>query len=507
MGGRIARRDFLKTSAAGTAGLLATSAPRARTGSVPGGAWSPGMQINPDIDNLRVAVCHDPDMLTERPLVYVDPLEDQNKVVKAEVVRANMDQMAMVLAQKNSPEEAWRTIFRKPENKTWAQVKVAIKPNCLATTIMPKVAIIRKLIDVLHGFGIPYDNIVIYDGGSSGTRYSDAFDSSFPAEQLPQGVQMSEKDHKRDNGFNLATIPTSPGDKYLPEQQCTNFIQDGSTDILINCAVSKHNSRALGGPTLSLKNHYGTFVPRPRTEDNGDGTFKTSHAANSDGLEYLLKINQSDAIIGGNPPRQQLVIVDSLISLTTGPTDGTSDDYVRNDRLIMGTFGPAVDFLVTRKIRGDIMDLNKTENELKAQNRWLTGFDYSEQDIDDILNKTPDQNGGRGWVEVTPASQVAAGRSPVGRNTAIRTVTFTAPGRLADGVKLEFRPQKGIDASTLSIHDMRGRLVRRIPLTGKDQTVMWDGLTDSGATASSGRYILRVGQSKMPAMHGIVSIL
>ncbi len=507
MGGNIARRDFLKTSAAGTAGIMAVSAPRAKTGSVPGGAWSPGMQITPDIDNLRVAVCHDPEMLTERPTVYVNALEDQNKVVKTDVLRANMDQMAMVLAQKSTADEAWRTIFRKPESKTWAQVRVAIKPNCLETRMMPRVAVLRKLIDVLHGFGVPYENIVIYDGGSGGNRYSDAFESSFPADQLPQGVQMSGKDKKRDNGFSLAVIPVAAGDKYLREQQCTNFIQDGSIDILINAGVSKHNSRALGGPTITLKNHYGTFVPRPRTKDNGDGTFETSHASNDDGLEYLLKINQSDAIIGGNPPRQQLVIVDSLISLTTGPTDGILDDYVRNDRLIMGTFSPAVDFLVTRKIRGDIMGLNKTEKEMAAQKRWLTGFDYSEQEIDDILNKAPDQNGGRGWVEVTPAAQVAVGRNTVGRNTAVRTVTFTAPGRLADAVKLEFQPRKGVDASTLSIHDMRGRTVRRIPLAGKDQAVVWDGRTDSGASVSSGRYILRIGQSKTPAMHGIISIL
>jgi len=56
---KTSRRNFLKTSAISAAGLMATSIPVAAATSSSGGAWTDGMQVNPNIDNLRVACAND----------------------------------------------------------------------------------------------------------------------------------------------------------------------------------------------------------------------------------------------------------------------------------------------------------------------------------------------------------------------------------------------------------------------------------------------------------------
>jgi len=92
------RRDFLKTAVAGAAGAVGLGALRFdKVLAQSTGGWSNGMQINPAIDNKRVICCNDPNMLTTLPK---DPsFTTTNNAVAAAVVAANLDEMAMQLAQ------------------------------------------------------------------------------------------------------------------------------------------------------------------------------------------------------------------------------------------------------------------------------------------------------------------------------------------------------------------------------------------------------------------------
>jgi len=58
------------------------------------------MQINPAIDNKRVICCNDPKMLTSTP--KDTSFTTTNAAVDPAVVAANLDEMAMQLAQKTT---------------------------------------------------------------------------------------------------------------------------------------------------------------------------------------------------------------------------------------------------------------------------------------------------------------------------------------------------------------------------------------------------------------------
>jgi hypothetical protein len=62
-----------------------------------------------------------------------------------------------------------KPLFQKPASKALLACKVAIKVSCLNTIMMPKVAIINKVADELLKLGVPYTNMIIYDGCSNAT--------------------------------------------------------------------------------------------------------------------------------------------------------------------------------------------------------------------------------------------------------------------------------------------------------------------------------------------------
>ena len=102
------RRDFLKITTAGAAGLALTRSTPALA------AWpsSGTMEINPAISNMRVVACVDTAMMKSVPTSMT--FETQNAAVDYARLQANMDAMAMSLAQKGTADEAWKTIFRLP---------------------------------------------------------------------------------------------------------------------------------------------------------------------------------------------------------------------------------------------------------------------------------------------------------------------------------------------------------------------------------------------------------
>lgn len=354
------RRDFLKTASLGAAGLLVTgvetNCSQEKSASSPASAWKPNKKINPAIDNLRVVCCHDETMTTGNPKTW--DMQGQNAPVNAERVYKVLDEMAKSLTQKASPAEAWQTIFQKPAAKEWKDVRTAIKVNCIAEN-HPRVAVVAKVCMELNGLGVPCQNIIIYDSDDDAGR----FYTKYIGKGLPKGVVVSSMSSAL-GGMVLTEIPKPYPGKF----KCTKALADGTIDILVNCAVNKGHDQKLGKTTLTLKNHAGTFDPKP------------IHSGGS--LDYIIAINKSNAILGGTPTRQQLCIVDSLWAMVKGPSGKPEK---RLNRLVMGSFGPAVDYLTAKKVREPLMGAKHPNI-----NRFLEDFGYSDSGkLDLITVKAP----------------------------------------------------------------------------------------------------------------------
>ena len=344
------RRDFLKTAAAGAAGVMGISAldfDRVFAQST-GNVWTNGMQINPAIDNKRVICCYDTTMLANYP-ASGGPKSDfasQNSYVDPAKVASNMDEMAMQLAQKTSATDAWSTIFRTGNAGGWGSTRVAIKTNAISPQggNHPRVAVIKKICDVLIQLGVQPANIVLFDarngtGSTDGgdacsvcySSYCDVNDKTSTKIRAVIATRPALGTLTGLNNFAAVTLTNATGVSAPAD------LVNGKIDILVNVAVSKmHNGTGghydYGTVTLCMKNHLGTFT---------DAAI-FSHSDQLHNLKAIFEINQHSAILGGNPVRQQLCIVDALLSNGASGPGGSPDN--RTDRLVMGTFAPFVDY-------------------------------------------------------------------------------------------------------------------------------------------------------------------
>jgi len=168
------RRDFLKMTAVGAAGLAIARPGKAQAAAGTGWPSTGTMAINPGISNLRVISCHDPLMITNQTGLGNSNwnFAGWNAAVDGTKIMANLDQMAMQLAQAPTTAAAWSSIFQKPASKSWSQVNVAIKVNLLSPYNHPRLAIVQKICQVLSSFGIPANRIIIYDCQTGSTAIS-----------------------------------------------------------------------------------------------------------------------------------------------------------------------------------------------------------------------------------------------------------------------------------------------------------------------------------------------
>src|SRR5512135_1551897 len=96
---RKGRRDFFKASAAGAAGVWVASKAGTAGAQASGSPWPATgvMQINPNIDNCRVAYITDTAMLTRT--TYNNFTDANNNAVNHALVKTNLDKMACALAR------------------------------------------------------------------------------------------------------------------------------------------------------------------------------------------------------------------------------------------------------------------------------------------------------------------------------------------------------------------------------------------------------------------------
>ena len=444
------RRDFLKTSMGAAAVALVTNKIDAAQLSKP-----KARIINPAIDNLRVVCCHDPDMVTGNPTIYTT-ISGQNEPVVVEKVQANLDLMAMELAEEPTPQDAWAAIFQKPSSKDWADVKVAIKANCKTLSNRddpmnnPRLAVLDKVCKALNELGVPFQNIIIFDDDDEdATIYTD-----FVGNGLPVGVVVSRGNDAL-GGQKISTPIPAP---YNQNGNCTMHIADGTIDILINCGMNKgHNRPEIGSATVTMKNHLGTFTP--------------VHSA-----DYLIGITKSDAIVGGTPPRQQLCIVDSIYASMSGPSS-IPDRWPY--RLVMGTCSSVVDYATIKKIREDVMGASHNNTVI---DRFLTDFGYSPGDID--------------WVDVTP--------TPINPNNSLQgskikmVLNVSLPKSISKVSAVSFTLTSDTRPIFINIHNIKGRRIQLLPLSKLSSAKLnasWDGCDRSGTLVGSGMYLISVIQN------------
>lgn len=349
------RRDFLKT-----AGFLGLSALGNRW---PGearaeGEFRPKVKVHPEIDDLLVVGVTDPSM-TRGNEPHCN-WQRQEELVVPQRVWENMDKMACGLSGLKDPDKAWRAIFIKPPAKPWSDVVVAIKTNNIALQ-HTRSAVISKLCRVFTDLlGVRAENIHIYDG-----IHGDGMAKSTPFSGLPLGVKIEDT-------WGGVTTPTSvpkPWKEGRGRSKCIAPLAEGKVDILVNIALCKgHNSR-FGGFTMTMKNHFGTFSPRPGHQEGSE--------------DYLIAINKTQEILGPMDaktgkvlfPRQQLCVVDAIWASKGGP--GGNPTHQPNF-LAMGTFSPAVDYLVAKEFRGQRMGWKP---QMDVTERFLKEFGYTPLDL------------------------------------------------------------------------------------------------------------------------------
>ncbi|MBN2035820.1 MAG: twin-arginine translocation signal domain-containing protein [Chitinispirillaceae bacterium] len=443
----ISRRDFLKSGAAGTAGLAIGGLHGVSEAS--SGGWTNGMAINPAIDNLRVVCCHDTRMIKSTPTRW--DFTSQNAAVNKEIVQMNLDEMAKTLAQKSTAAEAWAAIFRKPASKEWNQVKVALKVNCIEYRNMPRIALLDGIARRLIALGVTPANIVIYDGCHNAYSTSSSqpkYNSDDSRSQLPDGIVVSTRSDSL-GGTVSSPVPN------MSNAACTRQIADGTVDILVNFALNKGHSSGFGTATLTMKNHAGTFDP------NG------LHGSSS--TNYLFNINKSAAILGGNPVRQQLCVLDSLFASVSGPTVVPDQAPAR---IVMGTFGPAVDYLTVKRIREPVM---QASHNATVVNRFLTEFGYQTSQLTD-------------FVPVDPVS-IREIKKHLNRINSV--VLFNLANGKYQPASLSLHIPDTERISTAAVYDVKGKRVRKLDAI-RDRFISWDGLADAGTPVMTGTYVVRV---------------
>ena len=395
------RRDFLKTAAAGAAGAMGISVLRFdKLFAQSTGGWVSGLQVNPAIDNKRVICCNDPNMLTATPSNAT--WASQNNAVNATVLASNMDQMAMQLAQKSTATEAWSTIFRS--SKPWTSTKVAIKTNAIQgnTGNHPRVAIIKKICDVfIDQLGVPAANIILYDANADASATYTTYASLTDATKIRATVSKYAQSL---GGMVPVTIAAATKSISAPAD-----LVNGVIDILVDiCTLKVHSgpgtSYGFGSCSLCMKGHLGTFI--------NQGTDASPSSTGLHVLEAIFNINKHAAILGGNPVRQQLCIVDGLLA-----NGGNSAIWsVRANRIVMGTFAPIVDYFAATKLllnstimaAGPMPALGVTNaNTLLPQ--FLTSFGYAATDALQWVECTPPD-----WPAITGGSGGSGGSGGAG---------------------------------------------------------------------------------------------
>jgi hypothetical protein len=267
------------------------------------------------------------------------------------------------------------------------------------------VAIIKKICDVfIDQLGVPAANIILYDANADASATYTTYASLTDATKIRATVSKYAQSL---GGMVPVTIAAATKSISAPAD-----LVNGVIDILVDiCTLKVHSgpgtSYGFGSCSLCMKGHLGTFI--------NQGTDASPSSTGLHVLEAIFNINKHTAILGGNPVRQQLCIVDGLLA-----NGGNSAIWsVRANRIVMGTFAPIVDYFAATKLllnstimaAGPMPALGVTNaNTLLPQ--FLSSFGYAATDALQWVECTPPN-----WPAITGGSGGASGSGGAGGGT------------------------------------------------------------------------------------------
>jgi|GEM_PF-282828 hypothetical protein len=489
------RRNFLRASAVGAAGLM-VGVPMVKKASAANINLTlidlSKTPINQDIDNLRVAYITDQAVMNANHHygswdAFNNPTpaaNTTNSIVNYSVVATDMDKLACALANKPNVADAWSTIFKIPPTKTWATATAAIKVNTFAG-LFPSVAVVAKVCNVLIGMGMLPANICIYDQGSAGP-FGNYIGAGKP---IPAGVVRGPgTDGTPTTAVFPAGLPNFTPN--LVNAPATSTL-DG-VDIFVNCAVNKGHDRynEYSGVTMCQKNN-------KRTIDFGhtDGGDAAGSVGSAQGIYALMYVNSSDYVVGdipaSYPAKTQLCIVDCMWAGDPGQWVGTVSDGADQRSIVMGTFAGAVDHVATVKIRSQKYQSGGAFPTWNATivDKFVTAYGYTAADITTLM--TPQTGAGKGIVDASNfAVEVLPRENPHLSRQGIVQITVTGNGirPIVANVNLA----QGETVQSAEIYTVQGRKVRTLDVNPGSNHIVWDGMSDNGRMVNTGHYVVRL---------------
>jgi TAT (twin-arginine translocation) pathway signal sequence len=492
------RRNFLKASAAGAAGLAMIGPGAKKAAAAPVTTALVNLSttpINQNIDNLRVAWITDQAVMnTNHHWPQWDGFNNPSPaanttdaVVNYSVVATDMDKLAGALANTHSAATAWDTIFKIPATKTWATAKAAIKVNTFSG-LFPSVAIVAKICNVLVGKGMLPANICIYDGGNAGPFNKATYVGA--GKPIPAGVTFGGG-----TGGNTVTFPTGLPNLWSQSASASSSI-DG-VDIFVNCAVNKGHDR------------YGEYSGVTMCQKNNKQTIDFGHAGNTNGMPALMYVNSCDYVVGkipaSYPAKTQLCIVDCMWAGDPGQWTGSVSDGADQRSIVMGTFCGAVDHAAVIKIRDQKYHAGGAYPAWSASivDRFVTEYGYTAADITTLM--APQTGAGKGLVDAYPwVISDAVLENPHLSRQGIVQVSVSGNG--IKPIVANVNLSKGETLQSAEIYSLQGRKVRTLAINQGSNHIVWDGMSDNGRSVNPGRYIVRLrGQKTETAGDLVVS--
>jgi hypothetical protein len=480
------RRNFLKASAVSAAGLAVLGPGLKKASAAPINTTLVNLSttpINTGVDNLRVAFIQDAPSGTVTATSMVrstaypgwDNFNSPTYAtgVNFAAVKTNMDKLACALANKTDVTAAWAALLKIPSTKTWATAKAVIKPNAFAGD-HPSVPIVSRICEVLIGFGMPAANITIADqGGNCGIYLGTG--------KCPAGVVATSEGGVNNTGTTIV-FPASAGGESCSALACVN-----SADILVSIGCNKGHDQfnEFSGVTMSQKNTKGAIWFGC---NNNNATLGIQKLVNNNSCVYMV-----GNIPTSYPAKMQLYIVDSLFMGNAGDWGGGITDGNNGNAIVMGTFGGAVDYATTMKIR--VTKFAASTWNQPIVNAFITGYGYPASAITTVM--TPVTGAGPGLVD---ASGILTSTLPQENPHLSRQgiVQISVSGNGIRPFNTTLNLSKGETVQSAEIFNIEGRKVRTLAHSSGSNRIVWDGRTDSGSLAKSSNYIVRIkGQKTM----------
>lgn len=492
------RRNFLKTSAIGAAGfaIMGPTARKAHADTINTTLVNLSTTpINQNVDNLRVAYLQDAPAKTVtatsmvRSTNYPGWASFNNPTntttgVNYSLVKTYMDSLACALAAKTDPATAWATLLQKPASKTWATTTAVIKPNAFEN-MNPCVPIVSKICEVLIGFGMPAANITLCDNGGDCSKW-------LGTGMCPAGVKSS-------GGLaNTVVFPASAGGESFGASSTV-----ATADILVSIGCNKGHDQWVeySGVTMSQKNTKGILWFSCNNNVANPAALGIQHLVNNNSCSYLL-----GNIPTTYPAKMQLYIVDSLWMGDNGDWTGNITSGNNGNAIVMGTFGGAVDYFTTMKIRSQIFQAGGNAGAGWNQsivNNFIPGYGYPTSANTTVMTAVGATVAGPGYVNVpATSSSVIPQENPHLSREGI--VQLSVSGNGIKTVNTTVYLTKGETVQSAEVFNVKGSKVRTLALNSGSNHILWDGRADSGSLAKAGSYVVRIKGQKSVASGEIV---